>query len=97
MNTVYRAVLHGVAGFQKLVALKVLHPMRFDDPKLRDDLIKEARIGLTKTEFNNNSHKPGHKPINDLYAFEHLTVDAVAEQIIRLMFSDKDFEQINAK
>ena len=59
--------------------------------------IKEARIGLTKTEFNNNRHKPGHKPINDLYAFEHLTVDAVAEKIIRLMFSDKDFEQINAK
>ena len=58
--------------------------------------IKEARIGLTKTEFNNNRHKPGHKPLNDLYAFDHMSADAVAERIIRLMFSDRDFEQINA-
>ena len=45
MGEVYRAVLHGVADFQKLVALKVLHQMRTDDPALRSDLIKEARIG----------------------------------------------------
>ena len=37
MGEVYRAFLHGVAGFQKLVALKVLHQMRTDDPALRNE------------------------------------------------------------
>ena len=45
MGEVYKAVLHGVAGFQKLVALKVLHPLRMKDMNLKLDLVREAKIG----------------------------------------------------
>jgi len=59
--------------------------------------IKEARVGLTKTLFNQNRHKNNHKPINDLYNDTHMTADYVAGQIIKLIDSDKDFIEINAK
>ena len=45
MGEVYRAVLQGIAGFQKLVALKVLFPFGADTENMRRDLIKEAKIG----------------------------------------------------
>ena len=45
MGEVYRAVLQGIAGFQKLVALKVLYPFGQEAESMRRDLIKEARIG----------------------------------------------------
>ena len=59
--------------------------------------IKEARIGLTKTEFNNNRHKENHKEVNDLYSMTHLTPDVVAEQIISLINSNDQFKEINAE
>ena len=45
MGEVYRAVLKGMAGFQKLVALKVLFPFGTEAESMRRDLIKEAKIG----------------------------------------------------
>ena len=60
-----------------------------------DSKVKEARIGLTKTEFNNNRHKDNHKPINNLYAMEHMTPENVAESILYLLDSETDFLEIN--
>ena len=57
--------------------------------------IKEARVGLTKTQFNKNRHKNNHKPINDLYAMKHMDSRYVAEKIIELIRSEKDFLRIN--
>lgn len=62
-----------------------------------DITVKEARIGLTKTEFNNNRHKENHKEVNDLYSMTHLTPDVVAEQIISLINSNDKFREINAQ
>lgn len=62
-----------------------------------DAKIKEARIGLTKTEFNNNRHKENHKPINDLYVMKHMTPDNVADSILYLIESEADFWEINGE
>jgi len=59
--------------------------------------IKEARIGLTKSEFNNNRHKNNHKPINDLYNQAHMTSTYVANKILELIKSDQTFLRINEK
>ena len=58
------------------------------------DLIK---IGLTKTEFNNNRHKEKHKPINDLYTMKHMSPEYVAESILYLIESEADFWEINGE
>jgi len=62
-----------------------------------DSKVKEARIGLTKTEFNNNRHKVNHKPINDLYAMKHMTPENVAESILYLIDSEADFLELNGE
>ena len=62
--------------------------IKIDYPNIN---IKEARVGLTKTEFNNNRHKANHKPLNDLYAMKHMTSDYVARQIIKLIHSNDEF------
>ena len=59
--------------------------------------IKEARVGLTKTEFNNNRHKINHKPINDLYTTKHMSSQDVANKIIELIDSKKEFARINGE
>ena len=65
------------------LGLKNLYDLiKIDYPESK---VKEARIGLTKTEFNNNRHKVNHKPINDLYAMKHMTTENVAESILYLL------------
>jgi short-subunit dehydrogenase len=66
--------------------------LRIEYPSIN---IKEARVGLTKTKFNNNRHKTNHKPINDLYASKHMNSEYVAQRIIELIDSDKEFVRIN--
>jgi short-subunit dehydrogenase len=56
---------------------------------------KEARVHLTKTQFNDNRHKPKHKPVNDLYANKHMTSSYVAQKILELLDSDQNFMEIN--
>jgi NADP-dependent 3-hydroxy acid dehydrogenase YdfG len=77
------------------LGMKNLHDLiKIDYPNSK---IKEARIGLTKTEFNNNRHKENHKPINDLYAMKHMTPDNVADNILYLINSDADFLELNGE
>ena len=57
--------------------------------------IREVRLGLTKTEFNSNRHKPGHKDIDDLYeANDCLDPLDVAEQIHLFIYSTDKFIRI---
>jgi 3-hydroxy acid dehydrogenase/malonic semialdehyde reductase len=57
--------------------------------------VKEARIGLTKTNFNNSRYQLDHKPIDDLYSNEHLLPATVANKIINfLVTSDNHFLRI---
>jgi 3-hydroxy acid dehydrogenase/malonic semialdehyde reductase len=57
--------------------------------------VKEARIGLTKTNFNNSRHQLNHKPIDDLYSNEHLLPATVAKKIIDfLVTNDNHFLRI---
>ena len=44
MGEVYRAIQHGPAGFQKEVALKLLHESASSE-KARKELVAEARLG----------------------------------------------------
>tara|TARA_E500000318_G_C3524850_1_gene197982 strand:+ start:393 stop:995 length:603 start_codon:yes stop_codon:yes gene_type:complete len=77
------------------LGLKNLYDLiKIDYPESK---VKEARIGLTKTEFNNNRHKVNHKPINDLYAMKHMTPENVAESILYLLDSEADFLEINGE
>ena len=77
------------------LGMKNLHDLiKIDYP---DAKIKEARIGLTKTEFNNNRHKENHKQINDLYAMKHMTPDNVADSILYLIESEADFLELNGE
>jgi 3-hydroxy acid dehydrogenase / malonic semialdehyde reductase len=58
--------------------------------------VKEARIGLTKTNFNNSRYQLNHKPIDDLYSNEHLLPATVANKIINfLVTSDNHFLRIS--
>ena len=66
--------------------------IKIDYPNIN---IKEARVGLTKTEFNNNRHKINHKPINDLYAIKHMNSQDVAKKVMELINSEKEFVRIN--
>jgi len=54
-----------------------------------DSTIKEVRLGLTKTNFNQNRHRLKHKPIDNLYDLDHLKPNDVARQIADFIF-DKD-------
>ena len=57
--------------------------------------VKEARIGLTKTNFNNSRYQLNHKPIDDLYSNKHLLPATVANKIINfLVTSDNHFLRI---
>lgn len=57
--------------------------------------VKEARIGLTKTNFNNSRHQLNHKPKDDLYSNEHLLPATVAKKIIDfLITNDNNFLRI---
>jgi|TARA_R110000782_G_scaffold118900_1_gene209520 3-hydroxy acid dehydrogenase/malonic semialdehyde reductase len=56
--------------------------LEVDYPKVT---VKEARIGLTKTEFNNNRYKENHMPINDLYSNPYLTPEEVASKIVNFL------------
>ena len=68
--------------------------IKIDYPNIK---IKEARVGLTKTEFNNNRHKINHKSINDLYASKHMNSQDVAKKVIELINSEKEFVRINGE
>ena len=68
--------------------------LKLDYPTVK---IKEARVGLTKTEFNNNRHKLNHKPINDLYTLKHITPEYVAQKVIALIESEQEFVRINGE
>ncbi len=58
--------------------------------------VKEARIGLTKTNFNNSRYQLDHKPIDDLYSNEHLLPATVANKIINfLVTGDNHFLRIS--
>ena len=46
----------------------------------------EVRLGLTKTNFNNNRYRYNPDRFNDVYANSHLTVDQVADRIIDVLF-----------
>jgi len=65
--------------------LQVEHP---------DITVKEVRLGLTKTNFNQNRHKLKHKTIDDLYILDHLKPDDVARQIADFIFSKESFTRI---
>ena len=85
-NLVYNLTKNGIKTFIEL--------LRLEKPDIK---IKEARVGLTKTAFNENRHKNNHKPINDLYSNPHMTAEYVAKQILKFITSDKDFLRINEK
>ncbi len=77
------------------LGMKNLHDLiMIDHPEAK---VKEARVGLTKTQFNSNRHKENHKPINDLYANKHLNADSVAERVIELVMSNENMMEINAE
>lgn len=57
-------------------------------------VVKEARIGLTQTEFNNNRHKLNHKPIDDLYTNPCLDPFLVASKIVDFINSNDNFIRI---
>jgi len=78
----------------KLGMKNLLDLIRIDYPEAK---IKEARIGLTKTQFNANRHKQNHKPINDLYASKHLTAQEVAAGVISLIGSETSLKEMYAE
>ena len=83
-----------VYNLSKLGMKNLLDLIKIDFPDVN---LKEARIGLTKTQFNANRHRLGHKPVNDLYAMKHLKPEQVAEEVFALIKSDNVFKEINAE
>jgi len=59
--------------------------LRYEHPSVT---VKEVILGLTKTNFNENRHKEKHKPIDDLYAMDHLLPEEVAGAIAEFIFSE---------
>jgi len=57
-------------------------------------VVKEARVGLTQTEFNNNRYKLNHKPIDDLYTNPCLDPFLVASKIVDFINSNNNFIRI---
>jgi len=67
-------------------ALQIFGDMlRYEHPSVT---VKEVILGLTKTNFNANRHKEKHKPMDDLYAMEHLVPEEVASMIAEFIFSE---------
>ena len=56
----------------------------------------EVILGLTKTNFNNNRHKPNHKLQDDLYANKHLDAHSVATKIVAAI-SDNNIKTLEIK
>ena len=56
--------------------------------------IKEVRLGLTKTNFNQNRHRLKHKTIDNLYEIDHLKPEDVARQIADFIFDRDSFIRI---
>lgn len=50
--------------------------------------ILEVRLGLTKTNFNQNRFKGHEERFNDIYSNKHLTVDEVVKQITDVLFNN---------
>jgi short-subunit dehydrogenase len=46
----------------------------------------EVRLGLTKTNFNNNRYRHDPERFSDVYTNKHLTVDQVADRILDVLF-----------
>jgi NADP-dependent 3-hydroxy acid dehydrogenase YdfG len=59
-----------------------------------DVIVKEVRLGLTKTEFNNNRYKENHKPVDDLYSVPCLDSVLVANKIVDFINSRENFIRI---
>ncbi|HEX6839521.1 MAG TPA: protein kinase, partial [Polyangia bacterium] len=52
MAEIYVARTHGVGGFEKLVALKVIHPNYSADPDFVQMLVDEAKLSVQLTHAN---------------------------------------------
>ncbi len=52
MAEVYVARARGVGGFEKLVAIKVIHPRFSEDPHFTELLVEEAKIAVLLTHVN---------------------------------------------
>ena len=50
--------------------------------------ILEIRLGLTKTNFNNNRYKGHEDRFNNIYSNSHLTVDEVVGKIEEVLFNN---------
>lgn len=50
--------------------------------------ILEVRLGLTKTNFNQNRFKGHEERFNDIYSNKHLTIDEAVRQITNVLFND---------
>jgi short-subunit dehydrogenase len=50
--------------------------------------ILEVRLGLTKTNFNQNRFKGHEERFNDIYSNQHLTVSEAVNQITNVLFND---------
>lgn len=50
--------------------------------------ILEVRLGLTKTNFNQNRFKGHEERFNDIYSNKHLTIDEAVSQITNILFND---------
>ncbi|MCA9669201.1 MAG: serine/threonine protein kinase, partial [Myxococcales bacterium] len=52
MAEIYLAKTHGVAGFEKFLALKLIHPNYADDDQFVEMLIEEAKIAVSLNHVN---------------------------------------------
>jgi short-subunit dehydrogenase len=50
--------------------------------------ILEVRLGLTKTNFNQNRFKGHEERFNDIYSNKHLTVEEAVKQITDVLFNN---------
>ena len=50
--------------------------------------ILEIRLGLTKTNFNQNRFKGHEERFNDIYSNKHLTIDEAVNQITNVLFNN---------
>jgi len=74
-NLAYSLSKQSLANFGSM--LKIEYP---------DVQYLEVRLGLTKTNFNNNRYRHNPKRFDDVYANKHLTVDQVADRILDVLF-----------
>ena len=57
--------------------------LKLDYPDLQ---YLEVRLGLTKTNFNNNRYRYNQERYNDVYNNHHLSVDHAVTRIINVLF-----------